>query len=216
MTVMQPDEALPDVLQVLRRSRVDTNKGDEVFRFGFNAGIDAAISIVADHAARGVPSNADSSEMREAFERWANLERPSIWKHTTTYVGSGQVEIHAQAIAWDAWQAACAATPPPPASQQAERHEVPALPEPMYRAFGEGRSTPYEDTFSASQMRAYGRKASIALADAVGRVALRLAQDAAYRYRAAEDLLRLIAGYTDHQPLPPALSSEQNGKDGNR
>lgn len=45
--------------------------------------------------------------MREAFEKWADAERPSLYKNVTTY-GDDQIEIHAISIAWIAWQAALA------------------------------------------------------------------------------------------------------------
>lgn len=45
----------------------------------------------------------DLSAERAAFERWRDIERPSLMRHTIAY--SDLAELQAEAIAWDAWNA---------------------------------------------------------------------------------------------------------------
>ncbi len=40
---------------------------------------------------------------RAAFERWRDIERPSLMRHSIVY--SDLAELQADAIAWDAWNA---------------------------------------------------------------------------------------------------------------
>jgi len=51
-----------------------------------------------------LPQPAGELGEREAFERWIEIEMPSLKENITTW-GDGQIDIHARHIAWVAWQA---------------------------------------------------------------------------------------------------------------
>jgi hypothetical protein len=51
------------------------------------------------------------NDERQAFESWVNRERPSLWRVVTTYIE--HADVHVLTAAWEAWQAARAASPVP-------------------------------------------------------------------------------------------------------